>query len=315
MKMKMRMQTAVVGGGMIGLSQCVLLSCNSVPVRLFVHRNAEQKRRQYMEILRDLVQDRVLTSRQMEYCASYFEVTTSYEELSGAQVVFECAPEDLKIKEEIYRSLHTACPDLAAVVSSTSAISSEDLAQHSPMPEKVFVAHPFYPPHLIRCVEVVTNSRTSREAYDIVMDLLQWLGREIIVLKKDAPGFIVNRIQYAMLREAVHIVEQGIADPGDIDRALRSSIMPRYTQIGLFEHFDNCGLDLARTISTGLYPSLGAEQGPQEYINGHCRLGQTGVKSGQGTYRWDEEAAAGLRERTKQPYIGQINWHLPEGPA
>jgi 3-hydroxybutyryl-CoA dehydrogenase len=315
MKMKMHMKTAVVGGGMIGLSQCVLLSCNRVPVTLYVHRDPEKKKKQYLNILRELMWAGVLTSQKMEWCASYLEITTRYEDLAGARVVFECALEDLKIKEEIYKALHKSCPDLQAVVSSTSAISSEELAEHSPMPEKVFVAHPFYPPHLVRCVEVVTSSRTSPEALRIVMDLLKWLGREVVILKKDAPGFIVNRIQYAMLREAVHIVEQGIADPEDVDRALRFSIMPRYTQIGLFEHFDNCGLDLARTISSYLFPSLAADQGPGSYVNEHCRLGQTGVKSGQGTYRWDKKAVEELKERTQKPYIRQIDWHLPEGPA
>ena len=82
---------------MIGLSQCVLLSCNSVPVTLLVHRNAEQKKRQYLDILKDLVRDGVLTPGEMECCASYFHITTAYEDLSGAQVVFECAPEDPEI--------------------------------------------------------------------------------------------------------------------------------------------------------------------------------------------------------------------------
>ena len=309
------MHTAVVGGGMIGLSQCVLLSCNGVPVTLYVHRNPEQKMQQYQEILRELRQDGVLTPEEEERCASYFEITTLYDDLAGAQVVFECAPEDLKTKEEIFRALYNACPNLLAVVSSTSAISSEELAAHCPMPEKVFVAHPFYPPHLIKCVEVVTNSHTSAEALNTVRDLLGWLGREVIILKQDAPGFVVNRIQYAMLREAIHIVEQGIADPREIDRALRFSIMPRYTQIGLFEHFDNCGLDLAKAISTYLFPSLAAEQVPQNYFDEHCRLGQTGVKRGQGTYCWNEKAVEELKERTKKPYLGQIDWHVPEEPA
>ena len=257
----------------------------------------------------------VLTQTESMCCASYLEITTSFEDLAGAQVVFECALEDLKIKEKIYASLYEACPKLLAVVSSTSAISSQELAEHSPMPDKVFVAHPFYPPHLIKCVEVVTNSHTSEEALNTVKDLLGWLGREVVCLKQDAPGFVVNRIQYAMLREAIHIVEQGIADPEEIDRALRFSIMPRYTQIGLFEHFDNCGLDLAKAISTYLFPSLAAEQVPQNYFEEHCRKGQTGVKRGQGTYSWDEKAAADLKERTKKPYLGQIDWHVPEEPA
>ena len=313
--MKTKMRTAVVGGGMIGLSQCVLLSCNGVPVTLCVHRNPEQKRKQYQELLRELIQDDVLTQKESERCASYFDVTTSYEDLAGAQVVFECVTEDLKTKEGIYTSLYKACPNLLAVLSSTSAISSQELAEHSPMPDKVFVAHPFYPPHLIKCVEVVTNSYTSGEALQTVKDLLSWLGREVVCLKQDVPGFVVNRIQYAMLREAVHIVEQGAADPAEIDRALRFSIMPRYTQIGLFEHFDNCGLDLANAISTYLFPSLAAEQVPQNFFKDHCRLGKTGVKRGQGTYCWDQEAAADLKERTKKPYLRQIDWHVPEEPA
>ena len=307
-------KAAVVGAGMIGLGMCVLLTGNGIPTFLYARSRQEERRRQYEEILDSMVTDGFLSVEEKERCKTYLTVTGSYDELGEVTVAFECVAEKPDIKKEVFQMLWEHCPKLMAAASTTSAISSEELAQGSPMPEKIMVAHPFYPAYLIPCVEVVPNAGTSLQAFEIMTALLEFMNRKVVVLKKDAPGFIANRLQYAMLREAIHIVEEGIADPEQVDRALMYSFAPRYTSIGIFEHFDNCGLDLAGNICANLYPELADDKTIQSFIRSRLDAGCIGIKSGKGTYAWDENRTAEFRERVKVPYKDCFSWNIPEKP-
>ncbi|MDO4273830.1 MAG: 3-hydroxyacyl-CoA dehydrogenase NAD-binding domain-containing protein [Eubacteriales bacterium] len=308
----MKEKVAVIGAGMIGLSMCALLTGNGIPTYLYVRGKTEEHKARYHKILEELAADCYLTDKEITICESYLFIVTSYEELKEVSVIFECAAEKLEVKQDIFTKLRENCPSLQVVASATSAISSAELAEASGMPDKVIVAHPFYPPHLIPCVEVVPNDHTSPGSLEALTKLLKILNREVVILKKDAPGFVANRLQYAMLREAVHIVEQGIAEPSDVDRILKFSFAPRYTEIGIFEHFDNCGLDLARDISEYLYPKLSDDKAVQKYINERCEQGYYGVKSGRGVYHWDQKRVEELHKRVKAPYDKYFCWNVPE---
>ncbi len=310
--MKNEIHTAVIGAGMIGLSMCLLLTGNGIKTKLYVRRNSSEKKRLYHQMMEDLKDQKLLSFEEYKRCSSYLQVVTSYEELQDIEVAFECVSEELGVKQKIYKELTRNCPLLKVIASTTSAIPSEELARQSEAPEKIIVAHPFYPPHLIPCVEVVPNSYTSKETEDILISLLEYLNRKPVLLKKDANGFIANRIQYAMLREAVHIVEQGIAEPEDVDKVLMYSFAPRYTSIGIFEHFDNCGLDLAEKIAKELYPDLSRETEPQEMIRRHCQKGEYGVKTAKGIYDWSEGNICRLQSRIRTPYLKYFSWKIPE---
>lgn len=310
--MKKDRTVAVIGGGMMGISLCALLTGNGFRTILYVRSCAQERREKYRAILDSLVKDGCMDQAGRERCETYFSVVTSWEELGEAQIAFECVSERADVKLEVYENLYRYCPKLAAVASTTSAISSETLAAGSRMPEKILVAHPFYPPHLIPCVEVVPNRYTDSEVLQLLLTILQETKREAVLIKKDAPGFVANRLQYAMLREAIHIVEQGIADPEDVDRVLTYSFAPRYTSIGIFEHFDNCGLDLAGDISTYLYPELSAADGVQEYVKSRCEKGEYGVRSGKGTYDWSKKDRKDFEIRIKRPYLACLSWDIPE---
>ena len=247
--MNKNIQVAVVGAGMMGLSMSVLLTCNGIHTLLYVRHNQEKYIKRYQKILDFLREERILTREEQKRCSSYLQVVTSYEELQKVDCVFESASEQLEVKHSIYEALAEHCLHLKAVASSTSAIPSLQLAEGSRIRDKILVAHPFYPPHLVPCVEIVPNKYTSEEAVQYVVDLLKYVRKTPVIIKKDAPGFVANRLQYALLREAIHIVERGIATSEEVDEILMNSFAPRYTSIGIFEHFDNCGLDLARDIS------------------------------------------------------------------
>ena len=116
------------------------------------------------------------------------------------------------------------------------------------------MAHPWNPPHLVPSVELVAIKYTNEKALQTVYEVLESTGRKVVIMKKCAPGFIGNRLQHALYREAVNMVEQGIATPEDIDKTLMYSFVPRYTSIGIFEHFDYSWLDMIVRIDDYLFP-------------------------------------------------------------
>jgi len=130
-------------------------------------------------------------------------------------------------------------------------------------------------------------------------------------MKKSAPGFIANRLQHALYREAVYMVEAGITTPEAIDRALQTSFAPRYTSIGIFEHFDYAGLDMIVSIEDYLFPTLCNADKTQDLIRDRYESGDLGFKTGQGVYDWGAKDADDFRRRTSEPYFRFFNWALP----
>ena len=232
--------------------------------------------------------------------------------MADVEVIIECVTEKLEVKYEVYRQIEANCPHLKAIASTTSAISPVDLANGVSQREKVMVAHPYNPPHMVPCVELVKNDFTSQEALDAVVTLLESCGREVCKMNKPAPGFIANRLQHALYREAVYMVEQGICGPEDIDKCIRSSWGPRYTSIGLFDHFDYAGLDLIANIETYLYPDLCDTKTVHPSLQERLDRGDLGYKTGVGYYDWRERDMDAFRKKTSDPYLRFFNWKLPE---
>ena len=130
-------------------------------------------------------------------------------------------------------------------------------------------------------------------------------------MKKAAPGFIANRLQHALFREAFHMVAVGIAEPADIDRALMTSFAPRYTTVGIFETVDNAGLELKISVDDYIFRELGTEDCAFQFLRDHVERGELGVKTGKGVYDWPPEKSKELQERIIQPYLCYFNWDLP----
>ena len=131
-------------------------------------------------------------------------------------------------------------------------------------------------------------------------------------MKKGAPGFIGNRLQHALFREAVNMVEKGIATPEDIDKTLKYSFIPRYTSIGLFEHQDYAGLDMVLSIEDYLFPTLSNAVKTPDYIRSLYNAGNLGFKTGKGVYDWSKKDTEDFRKRASEPYLRFFNWSLPE---
>lgn len=314
MKLKDINHIAIIGTGMIGASMAVLFTGNGYKTTMYAINEMEAARglENYNSNFRDLVKNQLVTPQQVSTCSGLLNITQKYEDLEDADFIFECVVERISIKHSVYKDIEKYCKKFKAIASSTSAISADDLAQGLIQKEKLAVAHPWNPPHLVPCVEVVKSQFTSDESLKIIKDVLESTGREVVIMKKSAPGFVANRLQHALFREAVNMVEQGYATPEDIDKALRSSFMPRYTSIGLFEHFDYAGLDMIVSIEDYLFPTLSNAVTTQDYIRSRHDAGHLGYKTGNGVYEWSQKDINNFRQRASEPYFKFFNWSLPE---
>lgn len=220
---------------------------------------------------------------------------------TDAEVVFEAVAEDLDVKRRVFAGLDRAAPPTALLLSNTSSLAISEIAAACERPERVALAHWILPPHLIPAVEVAPGPRTSAATIEAVRDLLERLGKWPVVLEREMPGYLINRLQFALLREAMDLVGQGVASAEEIDRAVRGSIARRMPVMGLFGQADLAGLDVYRQIFRYLAADLSRSDGPPQALDDAVRAGNTGAAVGQGFYSWTkDERDEALRRRNDE---------------
>lgn len=311
----MPQKIGVVGGGMIGASLAAMFAGNGIHVVLITRPGSEARAEANItSIYDDLVRQSLLTRDQAKIALRYVTCTADYESLGNVEFIWECVPERTSVKHAVYSQIQRYCHSVRAVASATSAISADELAEGFTDPalrRSLVVAHPWNPPHLVPCVELVKSCYVCHDAVSFTEALLRMVGKQVVVLEKNIPGFIGNRLQYAMLREAIHIVEEGAATPEMVDQTLKYSFAPRYTSIGIFEHFDNCGQDLTMDICNYLFPDLCDAKSAQPSLVQNCEAGNLGVKTGQGMRNWHDRDISAFRSLAASPYYHFFNWKLP----
>jgi 3-hydroxybutyryl-CoA dehydrogenase len=168
--------------------------------------------------------------------------------IAGVDLVIESAPEDMALKQRLFERLDRVAPPEAVLASNTSGLSITAIASLCSRPERVLTTHFWNPPHLMPLVEIVKGERTSHEIALAVRDLLARCGKVPVLVKKDRPGQLGNRLQMALVREAAHIIAEGIADVEDVDLAARMGFGLRLPAYGILEHQDVIGLDLGFAV-------------------------------------------------------------------
>ncbi|MBW5606500.1 3-hydroxyacyl-CoA dehydrogenase family protein [Klebsiella pneumoniae] len=193
----------------------------------------------------------------------------------------------------------TPTPTLNALADATLLIEAipERLAQGMRLPERLLIAHFWHPPHLIPLVEVVPGSATLPHLAREVSDFCAACALEAVVLNRAAPGFVGNRLQFALLREALHIVHSGIASPEVVDQVMRASLGRRYAMVGPLEAADMTGLATVQDICQHLLPELASGTEMMSLVAEKVARGDTGARSGQGFYRWDEARHQRIQSR------------------
>ncbi len=236
-----------------------------------------------------------------------FSVNLS-EVVGDADYIVEAITEDLPLKQRVFAEMDKLCPDHTVMASNSSTFMPSSVASATMRPDKVLVTHYFNPPHFVPLVEVVRHAGTSDSTFNTAMRLLERIGKRPVCVRKEVPGFIGNRLQFALLRECLSLVEQRVATPQDIDAVVKNSFGRRLAVAGPFEVFDAAGWDTIFAILTELAPDLDASDTASEVAAQNVRQGRLGLKSGAGFYDWSTEDGQRLRDRIAHALIEIEKW-------
>ena len=219
------------------------------------------------------------------------------EAVSNAQFIIEAVSENLDLKQKIFQDLDSLSPPETILATNTSVISITAIAQNARLRERIVGTHFWFPPYLIPLVEVVKGKDTSDETMDRTYRLMKEAAKHPIKCMKDVPGFVANRLQHALWREAISIVEHGIADAATVDEAIKNSIGIRLAVLGPIENADMVGLDLTLAIHNTVLKDLEASPNPSSLLREKVDKGELGFKSGKGFYdQWTPESMKHVRE-------------------
>ncbi|MDR1495319.1 MAG: 3-hydroxyacyl-CoA dehydrogenase family protein [Clostridiales Family XIII bacterium] len=209
--------------------------------------------------------------------------------VANADLIIECVPEVMEIKQNTFADLEPLTRDDCIYATNTSVMSVTDIAKKCVKKDRVAGTHFWNPPFLIPLVEVVRTDDTSDEVVDSLMEVLNKVGKKPVLCRKDVPGFIANRLQHALWREAFSMVEKGIADPATVDRALAYGPGLRWPHLGPMENADMTGLDLSLNIHSYIFPYLEDTHEPSALLRELVAHGDLGFKTGKGYQTWTPE--------------------------
>ncbi len=239
--------------------------------------------------------DRAEVAKKLLSAADSFETA-----VSGASLVIEAVPEQLRLKQNLFRTLDSLTDPTTTIASNTSGLRISEIAKDVQYPERTATTHFWFPGHLVPLVEVVMGEHTSEETTQTLrVTLLAW-GKTPVVVRRDLPGQLANRILQAIIREAVHIVETGLASAEDVDTAIKAGMGLRFPVWGPLEHIDAVGLDLARAVQESVLPYLNNSTAPGTALTQRCENGDLGWKTGTGFYDWSvksKESLSCIRDR------------------
>lgn len=226
--------------------------------------------------------------------------------VEGAVFVFEAAPEKLPLKQAIFSDIEAHAPDDAVLASNTSVIPITKIMQGLKRRERALGTHWWNPPHQIPLVEVVKAEWTDDAIAQSTVDLLWQVGKTPVIVEKDVPGFIGNRLQHALWREAISLVENGVCDAEAVDTVVKSSFGRRLAVLGPLENADLVGTDLTLDIHENVLFDLESRKGPSSYLKQLVADEQLGMKSGQGFRAWTEQEARAVRDRVSR-YLTRLD--------
>jgi 3-hydroxybutyryl-CoA dehydrogenase len=228
--------------------------------------------------------------KDVDRCLNRITLCSSIETLChGPHFIIEAIVEDLQIKRNTYAELEHFAPAATIFSSNTSAISIHEIGAALKIKARFLGTHFWNPPHVLPCVEVIKGADTDERVFETVYALMEKVGKVPVRVLKDVPGFLGNRLQHAMWREAISLREKNIASAEDIDKVVKYGFGARMPFIGPLETADLAGLGLTRDIHNYLFPYLESSQESSPVLEGLVAAGATGVRAGRGFYEWTPE--------------------------
>ncbi len=233
---------------------------------------------------------------EIETTISRIKTSTSMDEATSvAQVVIEAVVENLELKQRVFKDLDQLCPSEVILATNTSVISITEIAAMARTRARILGTHFWNPPYLIPLVEVVKGKETSAEVMETTYHLLKSVGKHPVKVMKDVPGFVGNRLQHALWREAISIVQNGIADPASVDDVIKKGFGIRLPVLGPLENADMVGLDLTLAIHDYILKHIESSPKPSPLLKEKVARGELGFKAGWGFQTWSVEEATKSR--------------------
>ena len=237
---------------------------------------------------------------------------------SAVDLVIEAIPEKLELKRALFRDLASRIRPDTVMASNSSSFPISAIAEGIAHPERAYGLHYFMPAHVVPLVEVVCGAASDPDGAKALADFMRETGKVPVLVRKDLPGFLANRLQHALGREALALVESGVATVEDVDAAVRYGFGFRYLAAGPLLQRDHAGLDIHAAAAATIYPTLSNTTCPSRELTDRVAAGRTGMKAGAGFREWTAESAATERaryERILQGALGLIATELPTLPS
>jgi 3-hydroxybutyryl-CoA dehydrogenase len=283
---------AVIGAGLMGAGIALVFAAAGHRVALF--DAMAEARTTALPRIRDNLKAIGLDPAAAARVTLHSELATA---VADADFVIEAAPEDLTLKQGLFAEIEDAAKPAAVLASNTSVIPITSIMQRLRNKERALGTHWWNPPYLVPLVEVVRTVDTSDATVEATLKLLASVGKTAVEVKKDVPGFIGNRLQHALWREAVALVADGVCDARTVDEVVKASFGARLAVLGPLENADLVGTDLTRSIHNYVLPALDRSTAASPYLDRLVEQGRLGFKSGEGFRKWTPEQQAALRER------------------
>ena len=292
---------SVIGPGMMGHAIAQEFAAAGYEVTLCgrSEKRLEEARTKIKNSLHQLALLELISEDDVEPALSRLATTTDLETAgSSADLIVESIVEVLEAKEELFLKLDAVCPQYTIFASNTSSLLPSTLAATTQRRDKFLVAHYFNPPYLMPLIEIVRGQNTSDEVVDTVYSLYKDMGKRPIICQKEAQGFIANRLQLVLWREAFNIVQRGIATAQDVDRAVKDSFGRRLGMVGPFELYEYIdGYDLTLQCEKYILPDMDTSNQSYPLLRQMVEKGELGAKTGKGFYEWTPEFTEAWRKK------------------
>lgn len=292
----------ICGGGMMGMN--IAFVCAAVPEhKIGIYDQAEKDVRSIIRTnTASLVEAGALSEEELEERLSRISFTTDMDSelVTSADMVIEAVFENMEVKRSVFAKLEERCSTDCLFCTNSSVMSPSEISAELKYRNRFVGTHFWNPAHLIPLVEVIKSDASDDETAETVINVLKKCGKEAVLCKKDVPGFIANRMQHALWREAISIVEKGIADAETVDKAVKYSFGLRLPHLGPMENADMVGTDLTYNIHDYILKDLEDSHEPSPLLKQLRDEGKLGFKTGSGFQDWTpeqiKESSASLNE-------------------
>ncbi|RLJ90490.1 3-hydroxyacyl-CoA dehydrogenase family protein [Planococcus citreus] len=296
----------IIGAGTMGHSIALSAAWSGQSVSIFGvdARDLETAQKGFEIKLRLMADNELIDNEQAKEIAERVAFTSSLEKaVENAEFIIEAVPENIGLKHQIYQQLEGLIANDIIIASNSSGLMPTALAEGMKHPERFVLTHFWNPAHLIPLVEIVGGEKTSEQTLQRTKALIEQMNKQAVLLKKELPGFIGNRLQFALFREAQALLDAGVASKEDIDAAVTYGIGRRLPVTGPLQTADLGGLDIFYAISDYLFEDLSTDQKPGRTLSELAKSGKLGTKTGSGFYEWPEAQSRAVQAEREEALI------------